>query len=59
MRAPAPLRVDVTALVRAWSRRDRDDHGIELLAHGGDAYGTVVSTGVSPGNGPRLEVYVK
>jgi hypothetical protein len=59
MRAPAPLRVDVTALVRAWSRRDKDDHGIALLARGGDAYGTVVSTGVSQGVGPRLEVYVK
>ncbi len=59
MRPAVPLRVDVTPLVRAWSRRDADDHGIALLAHGDDAYGAIVSTGVSQGAGPRLEVYVK
>jgi hypothetical protein len=58
-RPTVPLRVDVTPLVRTWGRRDADDHGIALLAHGDDAYGAAVSTGVSQGNGPRLEVYVK
>ena len=47
-----PLRVDVTPLVRAWARRDADDHGIALLASGDDAYGAVVSTGVSRGHRP-------
>ncbi len=58
-RGALPLRVEVTSLVREWSRRDADDHGIALLAHGADATGTVVSTSVTPGSGPRLEVYVK
>lgn len=58
-RATAPLRVDVTPLVREWGRRSADDHGIALLARGDDAFGAVVSTGVSQGVGPRLEVYVK
>jgi hypothetical protein len=58
-RPALPLRVDVTPLVKTWNRRDADDHGIALLAKGDDAYGAVVSTGVSHGRGPRLEVYVK
>jgi len=58
-RAALPLRVDVTALVRAWSRRSGGDHGIALLAHGADAFGALVSTSVAPGSGPRLEVYVR
>ena len=58
-RAPLPLRVDVTPLVRDWQRRDPQDHGIALLASGDDAYGTVISLGVSLGRGPRLEVYVR
>lgn len=57
-RPALPLRIDVTPLVRAWSRRG-DDHGIALLAHGDDASGAVISTGVTQGRGPRLEVYVK
>jgi hypothetical protein len=58
-RPSAPLRIDVTPLVRDWGRRAADDHGLALLAHGDDAYGAVVSTGVARGAGPRLEVYVK
>jgi hypothetical protein len=58
-RGAGPIRVDVTPLVRDWGRRDADDHGLALLARGDDAYGALVSTGVSQGTGPRLEVYVK
>ncbi len=58
-RAAVPVRVDVTPIVRDWSRRAPDDHGLALLARGDDAYGAVVSMGVSQGRGPRLEVYVK
>ena len=58
-RSARPMRVDVTPLVRAWQRRDPEDHGIALLARGDDAYGTVVSMGGSLGHGPRLEVYYK
>jgi hypothetical protein len=54
-----PMRVDVTPLVRAWSRRSAADHGIALLAKGGDESGVTISMGVSLGAGPRLEAYVK
>ncbi len=58
-RHAAPVRVDVTPLVRDWSKRAPDDHGIALLAKGDDAYGAPVYVGVARGLGPRLEVYVK
>jgi hypothetical protein len=58
-RTAVPVRVDVTPLVRAWSKRSPEDHGIALLAKGDDAYGAPVYVGVAQGLGPRLEVYVK
>lgn len=54
-----PMRVDVTPLVRGWSQRSAGDHGIALLAKGGDDHGVTISMGVSLGAGPRLEAYVK
>ncbi|HEX7602444.1 MAG TPA: DNRLRE domain-containing protein, partial [Polyangiaceae bacterium] len=53
------LRVDVTAIVRAWPRHAHDEHGIALLARGDDPFGSVFTTGVADGVGPRLEVYVR
>ena len=58
-RPVAPLRIDVTPLVRGWARRRGDDHGIAILASAGDAVGAVYSMGISQGAGPRLEVYVR
>jgi hypothetical protein len=58
-RPAASMRVDVTPLVRGWSRRAEDDHGIALLASGDDPIGAVISTGPTHGRGPRLEVIVK
>jgi hypothetical protein len=55
----APLRIDVTSLVRDWSKRLPDDHGIALLAQGNDAIGQAYSMGTTSGFGPRLEVYVR
>jgi hypothetical protein len=54
-----PVRVDVTALVRAWSSRRADDHGLALLVHGDDRIGSAFSMGVTGGAGPRLEAYVR
>jgi hypothetical protein len=54
-----PVRVDVTALVRAWSSRRADDHGLALLVHGDDRLGSAFSMGVTGGAGPRLEAYVR
>lgn len=58
-RPAAPLRIDVTELVRAWAERASDDHGIALLAPGADPVGVACSMGISEGLGPRLEVYLK
>lgn len=57
--ARAPLRVDVTDLVRAWWRRRGDDHGLALSAKGDDAVGALYTTGATRGRPPRLEVYLK
>jgi hypothetical protein len=56
---PAPLRIDVTAVVKRWARRDDDDHGIALLASGDDPYGALFTTGLTSGKAPELEVYVR
>jgi hypothetical protein len=58
-RPTLPVRVDVTPIVRSFGKRSPDDHGLALLATGADAYGAVISMGVSQGRGPRLEVYIK
>ncbi|MEO7328120.1 MAG: hypothetical protein ABI193_06055 [Minicystis sp.] len=58
-RSGAPVRIDVTPLVRDWSQRLPDDHGIALIVQGRDAIGGAYSMGVSAGSGPRLEVYVR
>ncbi len=56
--ARAPLRVDVTELVRALPR-GRGDHGFALTATGDDAFGTTLTTGLGRGRPPRLEVFLK
>lgn len=54
-----PVRIDVTSLVRAWSLRRADDHGLALLVHGDDSVGSAFAMGVTGGAGPRLEAYVR
>lgn len=58
-RPAAPLRIEVTRLVRGWAKRASDDHGIALLAPGRDPVGLALSMGISEGLGPRLEVYLR
>lgn len=55
----APLRIDVTPLVRDWGKRLPADHGIALLVQGDDAIGKAFAMGTTSGLGPRLEVYVR
>lgn len=55
----APLRIDVTSLVRGWASRRADDHGIAIVAPGRDAVGAAYAMGGAQGNGPLLEVYVR
>jgi hypothetical protein len=54
-----PVRIDVTGLVREWSQRRSDDHGLALLVHGDDVVGSAFTMGVTGGAGPRLEAYVR
>ena len=54
-----PVRTGVTALVREWSLRRADDHGLALLVHGDDVIGSAFAMGVTGGAGPRLEAYVR
>jgi hypothetical protein len=56
--ARAPLRVEVTELVRA-DARGRSSHGLALTAVGDDAVGATFTTGLSRGRAPRLEVFVQ
>jgi hypothetical protein len=58
-RPAAPLRIEVTELVRGWAKRASDEHGIALLAPGRDPVGVALSMGISEGLGPRLEVYLR
>lgn len=53
----APLRVDVTAIVRDWALRSKEDRGVALVASGQDAFGVDYAMGL--GRGPRLEAYVR
>jgi hypothetical protein len=57
--AGAPARIEVTRFVRIWSRRRPDDHGIALLADAVGPFGAAFSMGITEGQGPRLEVYVR
>lgn len=55
-RPPAPLRIDVTALVREIAKQPRSAHGLIVRATRPSPRGAVYSTGVD-GPLPRLDVY--
>ena len=55
----APLRVDVTQLVRYLQRFPEKDHGLAMRAAGHDAAGVSYATGVGGGKAPRIEVYAR
>lgn len=52
-------RIDVTRFVRAWAKRSSADHGLAVMASGGDAFGHAFTTGLTHGAPPRLEVYLR
>lgn len=54
----APLRVDVTSIVRAWAARTATPEGISLELDGGEAVFAGVGA-ASPSLRPRLEVVVR
>ena len=51
------VRLDVSALVRRWLRRGRDEFGIEVEADGPGQPGMTLDLAAS--SGPHLELYVK
>jgi hypothetical protein len=58
--APArDLRIDVTELVRFAVQNPDLNFGFALLGRGGTGHGASFDTGISAGNAPRLEVYVR
>ena len=55
----APLRVDVTDLVRSWIHRGRRDGNVALVSRARVDVGATFSTGLGAGAAPRLEVYLR
>ncbi|MEP7049731.1 MAG: DNRLRE domain-containing protein [Pseudomonadota bacterium] len=53
------LRIDVTELVRFAAQNPTLNFGFVLLSRGGAGRGASFTTGMSGGNAPRLEVYVR
>ncbi len=56
-RAPLPLRIDVTQLVRRWLANQTTTHGILLKSSSGAGQPQVYATGLGAGRAPVLEVY--
>jgi hypothetical protein len=54
----ATLRVDVTSIVKVLAADPHHDFGLALVASQGRGHGASYTTGLSLGQGPRLEVYV-
>ncbi|HKQ71726.1 MAG TPA: DNRLRE domain-containing protein [Polyangiaceae bacterium] len=55
----APLRVDVTAIVRRWARERPSDHGLAIFAVSESGAGATYATGLTGARGPRLDVYIR
>ncbi len=55
---PQPLRLDVTELVRAWSKHKKRHHGVVLMATGDSATGACFTSGTTWGTAPTLSVYL-
>ncbi len=53
------LRIDVTELVRYAAQNPSLNFGFALLGRGGSGHGASFATGISAGDAPRLEVYVR
>lgn len=53
------LRIDVTPLVRFAAQNPTRNFGLAIIGRGGSGHGASFATGISAGNAPRLEVYVR
>jgi hypothetical protein len=55
---PAPIRIDVTALVRYAAEHPGRDYGLAIRASDSTDTGLTLSTGADGGRAPRLDVYL-
>jgi hypothetical protein len=56
---PAPLRIEVTEIVRYWQKHARSERGLAIKSAAGDAFGASFATGAGGGAAPRLELYAR
>jgi hypothetical protein len=54
-----PLRIDVTPIVQAWARGERDENGMAVWASSAANGAPTYASGTMGGEGPRLDVYVR
>ncbi len=54
-----PLRIDVTEIVRRWAKHRKRYHGIALIANGTSDTGACFTTGLTWGEGPRLQIFLR
>jgi hypothetical protein len=54
---PAPLRFDVTRVIRYLTEHPHADHGLALRAPAGRGAGISLASGIGGGHAPRLEIY--
>ena len=54
-----PLRIDVTEVVRAWAEDRKRYHGIALIANGTSDTGACFTSGLTWGEGPRLQIFLR
>jgi hypothetical protein len=55
----APLRIEITDLLRFMAEHPALDYGMAVIARGGGGHGASFATGMSEGAGPRLDVYTR
>ncbi len=56
---PRALRIDVSELVRFAASDPQRDFGLALLSRGGEGRGLAFTSGMSGGNAPELDVYLR
>ena len=56
---PRPLRIDVTEVVRGWAADRKGFHGLAIIANGTSDTGACYTSGLTWGQGPRLQVFLR
>ena len=53
------LRIDVTEVVRGWAKDRKRYHGLALIANGTSDTGACFTSGLTWGQGPRLQIFLR